>query len=168
MPYPTPAIAAASTTMQPLIEEYPAAEEGARKRPEFHELLRRGIRWAMAPGPLTDRTPAMDLQFTRRNWHSAGSQALPRDKLTPQTAAATANNSSAYSSRRHRPAVAVAIPVEQAGPAAVAAEHGGTDWTRPRNTFSAGVNYPLGALHADTQRPAGCWPRLSWYWPRGA
>ncbi|MCB1696154.1 MAG: ThuA domain-containing protein [Pseudomonadales bacterium] len=36
--------------MQPLIEEYPAAEEGAWKTPEFHELLRRGIRWAMAPG----------------------------------------------------------------------------------------------------------------------
>lgn len=35
--------------MQPFIEEYPAPEYGAWKTPEFYELLRRGIRWAMDP-----------------------------------------------------------------------------------------------------------------------
>lgn len=35
--------------MQPYIEEYPAPEDGAWKTPEFYELLRRGIRWAMEP-----------------------------------------------------------------------------------------------------------------------
>lgn len=35
--------------MQPLMEEYPVTEEGAWKTPEFYELLRRGIRWAMEP-----------------------------------------------------------------------------------------------------------------------
>jgi type 1 glutamine amidotransferase len=34
--------------MQPLIEEYPVPEEGAWRSPEFYELLRRGIQWAMA------------------------------------------------------------------------------------------------------------------------
>lgn len=33
--------------MQPLIEEYPEPERGAWKTPEYYELLRRGIRWAM-------------------------------------------------------------------------------------------------------------------------
>jgi hypothetical protein len=33
--------------MQPLIEEYPEPELGAWKTPEYRELLRRGIRWAM-------------------------------------------------------------------------------------------------------------------------
>ncbi|MEM8496728.1 MAG: ThuA domain-containing protein [Pseudomonadota bacterium] len=33
--------------MQPLIEEYPEPEEGAWRTPEFYELLRRGIKWAM-------------------------------------------------------------------------------------------------------------------------
>jgi type 1 glutamine amidotransferase len=33
--------------MQPLIEEYPVPEEGAWRTPEFYELLRRGIHWAM-------------------------------------------------------------------------------------------------------------------------
>ena len=36
--------------MQPLIEEYPAPEDGAWKTPEYYEVLRRGIRWAMALG----------------------------------------------------------------------------------------------------------------------
>jgi len=36
--------------MQPLIEDYPTTEEGAWKTPEYYEVLRRGIRWAMAPG----------------------------------------------------------------------------------------------------------------------
>jgi type 1 glutamine amidotransferase len=31
--------------MQPLIEEYPAVERCAWMRPEYHELLERGIRW---------------------------------------------------------------------------------------------------------------------------
>jgi len=35
--------------MQPLVEEYPVPELGAWKTPEFHELLRRGIEWAMQP-----------------------------------------------------------------------------------------------------------------------
>lgn len=33
--------------MQPLIEEYPEPEFGAWKTPEYYELLRRGLRWAM-------------------------------------------------------------------------------------------------------------------------
>lgn len=33
--------------MQPMIEEYPVIEEGAWKTPEYYELLRRGITWAM-------------------------------------------------------------------------------------------------------------------------
>lgn len=33
--------------MQPLIEEYPEVELGSWKTPEYYELLRRGIRWAM-------------------------------------------------------------------------------------------------------------------------
>lgn len=33
--------------MQPLIEEYPDREQGSWKTPEYYELLRRGIRWAM-------------------------------------------------------------------------------------------------------------------------
>jgi type 1 glutamine amidotransferase len=36
--------------MQPLIEEYPVPEEGAWRTPEFYELLRRGIHWAIQPG----------------------------------------------------------------------------------------------------------------------
>jgi len=36
--------------MQPLIEEYPAREDGAWKTPEYYEVLRRGIRWAMGAG----------------------------------------------------------------------------------------------------------------------
>ncbi|NQX89585.1 MAG: ThuA domain-containing protein [Halioglobus sp.] len=35
--------------MQPLIEEYPAPEEGAWKTEEYYEVLRRGIAWAMEP-----------------------------------------------------------------------------------------------------------------------
>ena len=35
--------------MQPLLEEYPVAEEGAWRKEEFYELLRRGIKWAMEP-----------------------------------------------------------------------------------------------------------------------
>ncbi|MEM9254996.1 MAG: ThuA domain-containing protein [Pseudomonadota bacterium] len=35
--------------MQPLIEEYPEAEEGAWKNVEYYEVLRRGIQWAMEP-----------------------------------------------------------------------------------------------------------------------
>lgn len=34
--------------MQPMIEEYPEPEEGAWRTPEFYELLRRGIKWAMS------------------------------------------------------------------------------------------------------------------------
>jgi len=34
--------------MQPLIEEYPVPEDGAWKTAEYYEVLRRGIRWAMA------------------------------------------------------------------------------------------------------------------------
>jgi len=34
--------------MRPLIEEYPAVERGSWKLPVYHELLRRGIRWAAA------------------------------------------------------------------------------------------------------------------------
>jgi len=34
--------------MQPLIEEYPTEERGAWKTPEYYELLRRGIGWAVA------------------------------------------------------------------------------------------------------------------------
>ena len=33
--------------MQPLIEEYPEVELGSWMTPEYYELLRRGIRWAM-------------------------------------------------------------------------------------------------------------------------
>ena len=33
--------------MQPLIEEYPVAEDGAWRTEEFYQLLRRGIAWAM-------------------------------------------------------------------------------------------------------------------------
>ena len=33
--------------MQPHIEEYPEPEFGAWKTPEYYELLRRGLRWAM-------------------------------------------------------------------------------------------------------------------------
>ncbi|MAT95286.1 MAG: trehalose utilization [Halioglobus sp.] len=35
--------------MQPLIEEYPEPEDGAWKTPEYYEVLRRGIAWAMQP-----------------------------------------------------------------------------------------------------------------------
>lgn len=35
--------------MQPLIEEYPEPEKGAWKTPEYYEVLRRGIQWAMSP-----------------------------------------------------------------------------------------------------------------------
>jgi len=35
--------------MQPLIEVYPAVEEGAWKTGEYYEVLRRGIDWAMQP-----------------------------------------------------------------------------------------------------------------------
>lgn len=34
--------------MQPLIEEYPEREDGAWKTPQYYEVLRRGIRWAMS------------------------------------------------------------------------------------------------------------------------
>jgi type 1 glutamine amidotransferase len=34
--------------MRPLIEEYPTVERGSWKLPVYHELLRRGIRWAAA------------------------------------------------------------------------------------------------------------------------
>jgi len=34
--------------MRPMIEEYPAVERGSWKLPVYHELLRRGIRWAAA------------------------------------------------------------------------------------------------------------------------
>jgi type 1 glutamine amidotransferase len=36
--------------MQPLMAEYPVAEEGAWRCEEFYELLRRGIQWAMPNG----------------------------------------------------------------------------------------------------------------------
>jgi type 1 glutamine amidotransferase len=32
--------------MRPMMEEYPAVERGSWKLPVYHELLRRGIRWA--------------------------------------------------------------------------------------------------------------------------
>jgi hypothetical protein len=34
--------------MRPMIDEYPAVERGSWKLPVYHELLRRGIRWAAA------------------------------------------------------------------------------------------------------------------------
>jgi hypothetical protein len=34
--------------MRPMIPEYPAVERGSWKLPVYHELLRRGIRWAAA------------------------------------------------------------------------------------------------------------------------
>jgi hypothetical protein len=35
--------------MRPMMAEYPAVERGSWKLPVYHELLRRGIRWAAAP-----------------------------------------------------------------------------------------------------------------------
>jgi len=35
--------------MRPMMAEYPAVERGSWKLPVYHELLRRGIRWASAP-----------------------------------------------------------------------------------------------------------------------
>ena len=35
--------------MRPMIAEYPSVERGSWKLPVYHELLRRGIRWAAAP-----------------------------------------------------------------------------------------------------------------------
>jgi hypothetical protein len=35
--------------MRPMIAEYPSVERGSWKLPVYHELLRRGIRWASAP-----------------------------------------------------------------------------------------------------------------------
>src|SRR5882757_10587738 len=35
--------------MRPMIAEYPTVERGSWKLPVYHELLRRGIRWAAAP-----------------------------------------------------------------------------------------------------------------------
>jgi len=35
--------------MRPMIPEYPTVERGSWKLPVYHELLRRGIRWAAAP-----------------------------------------------------------------------------------------------------------------------
>jgi hypothetical protein len=32
--------------MRPLVAEYPAVERGSWKLPVYHEILRRGIRWA--------------------------------------------------------------------------------------------------------------------------
>ena len=36
--------------MQPLMDYYPVVERGSWELPVFHELLRRGLRWAIGPG----------------------------------------------------------------------------------------------------------------------